>query len=194
MDDLWSWAQDKAVVGAVKAVVKLGVTGAIAGGTLVLTQSLRRRGEIQTDERQGSTVQSPNILVVGLLCGLLSAGFLVWGVVDPVTLEGPGEAVAWILLITGFTIGFVVMAVYSSHRWSWDDTGLHWQGAFRSAHIPWAQLQKAGFAWDGQFVATSRTGKKIRWTNFALEHEAIMRAAQSRLAEAQADTTARQAA
>ena len=194
MDDLWSWVQDEAVVGAAKAAVKLGVTGAIAGGTLLLTRAIRRRGEVETDPVRGATVQSPKILIVGLLCGLLSVAFLVWGVVDPVSLEGPGEAMAWIMLITGFTIGFVVMAVFSSHRWSWDDRGLHWQGAFRSAHIPWAQLQKAGFAWDGQFVATSRTGTKIRWTNFALEHEAIMRAAQARLADASQAAPSAQAA
>ena len=194
MDDLFSWAQDKAVVGAIKAVVKLAVTGSIAGGTLVLTQAIRRRGDVQTGGVRGSTVQSPKILIVGLVCGLLSAGFLVWGMLEPVSLEGPGEGLAWILLITGFTFGFVVMSIYASHRWDWDERGLRWHGAFRSVDIPWDQLQRAGFSWDGQFVATSTTGRKIRWTNFALEHEAIMHAVQARLLIGPAEAPAAKAA
>ena len=193
MSDLLSWVHDEALLGAIKGSVKLAVTGAIAGGTLVLTQALRRRGEGSTDESGGATVQSPKVLVIGLMCGLLSLAFLIWGLVDPETLQGPGEAIAWVLLISGFTLGFVVMAVYASHRWEWDTHGLTWHGFFRSTTIPWSEMTRAGLSWDGQFVATSRTGQKIRWTNFALDHDAIMRAAQAHLAEHRAVPAAKAA-
>jgi hypothetical protein len=193
MSDLSSWLHNAALVGAIKGGVKLAVTGAIAGGTFVLTQAIRRRGEVSTGETGGSTVQSPKILVIGLLCGLLSVAFLIWGLTDPETLAGPGEAMAWVLLVSGFTLGFVVMAVYASHRWEWDTRGLTWHGFFRSAHIPWNELSHAGLSWDGQFVATSTSGRKIRWTNFALEHEAIMRAAQVHLAAQHAGPAAKAA-
>jgi hypothetical protein len=187
--EFWEWALDKGTVSAAKSAVKMAVTGAIAVGTFVLTQALRSRGSVQASIDAGSTVQSPQILVTGFACGLVSLGILIWGIVDPATLEEPGAGIAWMILIGGFTSGFVVMSVYAAHRWTWNEDALMWEGAFRRERIPWDELASVGTAWDGQFVAKAKSGRKIRWTTYALEHDALTAAIRWRLKQARETPT-----
>jgi len=182
MDDLWSWALDKGTAASVKALVKAGVTAAIAGGAFVLTRSLKARGEVRVAEGCGRTRQSPQVFVLGVLCGLVAFACLLWGLLDPASLDEPGAGVAWLLLIVGFTSGFLATAVYAQHRWTWDGERLDWQGAFRRVAIAWRDLEVVGRSWDGQFVARDGSGRTIRWTTYALEHAALNRAAQENLA------------
>src|SRR5258708_34551854 len=92
---------------SVHSIVEGVVTGVIALGPAVLTRALVGRGRVGIGVGEGRTCQSPEVFMVGLLCGTIALACLVWGIVDPSTLSDQGSAVAWLLLIAGFTLGFV---------------------------------------------------------------------------------------
>ena len=168
----------------VHVVVEWVVTTIVAASAFGLTQSLLRSGAVQISPAIGRTRQSPAVLVVGLLCGVMATICLLWGIFDPSTLLEPGAARAWLLLILGFTLGFAVMTVYAQHRWDWDEKGVRWRGLFRSAAIAWPDLTQYGRSWDGQFVARDRRGHVVRWTTFTLGYQALSEKAASVLAVA----------
>lgn len=184
MNDFWAWASALAATAALKGIVKAVILGAIAGATFLLSRLAMRRGAVVLSEAAGHTVQSPKLIVVAGLCGVCAVAFLVWGILDPDTLQVPGSDGWWLGLVAGFTLGFLALAILSTHRWSWDDERFTWHGAFRSRTILWRDLVSAGPTWEGQFAARDKAGRKIRWSSYTLEHEALARIVQSYLARA----------
>ena len=79
---------------SVHMVVEWIVGAIIVLGTTALTRSYVRQGRVHIGTNEGRTCQSPQVLVVGLLCGSIALACLVWGIVDPSTLQGPGAALA----------------------------------------------------------------------------------------------------
>lgn len=158
---------------SVHSIVEWAVGGIIALGTAVLTRALVWRGRVRIGVGEGRTCQSPEVFMVGLLCGTIALACLVWGIVDTSTLEDQGSAVAWLLLIAGFTLGFVATGTYAQHIWMWDAQGLVWRGAWRKTAIRWSDIKPPGKSWDGQFVVRDTHGHAIRWTTYTLEHQAL---------------------
>ena len=189
MSDFWSWATDKAVAGTIKAVVKAVIMGGIAGGTLLLTQVAQRRGEVKIADDAGHTMQSPKMLVISVMCGALALAFLIWGFLDPESINEPGNATAWFCLVAGFTLGFLLLAMLSTHRWTWDGDRFEWQRAFSKRSLAWRDLVSAGPTWEGQFAAKDKAGRKIRWSTYTLEHEALTRIARAHLPRAEDKTS-----
>ncbi len=182
--DFWAWASDLASAAALKGIVKAVILGAIAGATLLLTHVATRGGAVVLDEAAGHTVQSPKLIVVAGLCGTCAVAFLVWGILDPGTLQVPGSDGWWLGLVAGFTLGFLALAILSTHRWSWDGERFTWHGAFRNRTLLWRDLASAGPTWEGQYAARDNRGRKIRWSSYTLEHEALARIARTYLARA----------
>jgi hypothetical protein len=113
------------------------------------------------------------ILLVGLLCAAMAAACLVLGLLDPESLQERGQFIAWAGLVGGFSLAFLLVLPFSRHAWDWDRKGLSWRGAWRSVSIPWPDITRAGKTWDGQtFVADAR-GRRICWSSYTLEHEAL---------------------
>ncbi len=190
MSDFWTWAEELASIAALKGAVKAVILGAIAGATLLLTRVATRHGDVSMNEAAGQTVQSPKLIVVAGLCGACAVAFLAWGILNPESLAVPGSDGWWLGLVAGFTLGFLALAILSTHRWSWDCERFTWHGAFRSRSILWRDLVSAGPTWEGQFAARDKTGRKIRWSTYALEHEALARIAQAHLAAVAAPSQA----
>ncbi len=182
MSDFWIWAEELVSTAALKGGVKAVILGAIAGATFLLTRVAMRHGEVVLNQEAGHTVQSPKLIVVAGLCGACAVAFLAWGILDPGSLQVPGSDGWWLGLVAGFTLGFLALAILSTHRWSWDGERFTWHGAFRSRTILWCDLVSAGPTWEGQFAARDKAGAKIRWSSYTLEHEALARIAQSHLA------------
>ena len=165
----------------VHSVVEWAVTTVIAVSGAAYTRTLVCRGSVEIGAHTGRTRQSPEVFVIGLLCGAVAIACLIWGLLDPATLLERGAATAWLILIGSFAHGFIVMTVYAQHRWAWDQDRLTWRGAFRSASIRWAALAYLGKSWDGQFVARDTGGHRVRWTTFTLQHQALHAVAEAAL-------------
>jgi|SRR5579871_1399013 len=172
---------DSLLENGVETILDWIVGGIIAISAAALTRSLVRRGQVRITAGEGLTTQSPEVFIVGMLCGLVALSCLIWGLVDPSSLKESGAETAWILLMAGFALGFLITAVYSQHVWRWDAKGLEWRGAFRSTFMAWSDLKGIGKAWDGQFFVRSKSGRTIRWTTYTLEHEALRRAIDAHL-------------
>ena len=178
MSGVTDWLLDHSVHTIVGAVVG----GIIALGTAVLTRARILRGRVQVGVREGRTCQSPKVFMVSLLCGAMALGCLAWGILDPSTLREQGSAAAWLLLVVGFTLGFLSTGAYAQHVWSWNEWGLTWRGAWRKTAIAWQDIEPAEKSWDGQFLARDAFGHAIRWTTFTLEHQALRAAVDAAIA------------
>ena len=88
----------------------------------------------------------------------------------------PGDLYAWAGLIGGFSLGFLLIVPFTRHTWDWDRDGLRWRGAWRAVSMRWPDLARLGKSWDGQFFVADKTGRKIYWSPYTLEHEALRRA------------------
>ncbi len=181
MNDFWAWLSDEAVAAALKGGVKGAILAAIAGATFLVTRVATRRGDVVLNDEVGHTVQSPKLIIVAGLCGACAVAFLAWGILYPESLQVPGSDGWWLGLVAGFTLGFLALAILSTHRWSWNDEGLTWHGAFRSRTILWRDLASAGPMWEGQFAARDKAGHRIRWSTYTLEYDALTRIAQAHL-------------
>lgn len=182
MDDLWAWFSHEAVAATIKTVVKGTIMGAIAVATWALTRTALRHGEITLDESQGHTVQSPKLIVIAVLCGICAIAFLLFGILNPASLEPEGAGGGWLALVGSFTCLFVLLAMLSAQRWTWDAERVEWQGTLGKRTILWRELATAGSTSEGQYAARDIHGRKIRWSNYTLEHEALSRIAKAYLA------------
>lgn len=116
---------------------------------------------------------SPMTLLVGLLCAAMAVACLVLGLLDPEPLKERGQFIAWAGLVGGFSLASLLIIPNSRQAWEWDQRGLRWRGAWQSVSIPWSDIKRAGKTWSGQtFVADAR-GKKICWSSYTLQHQAL---------------------
>jgi hypothetical protein len=114
-----------------------------------------------------------------MLCGAAAAAFLVLGLIEPESLREPGAFAAWAGLIGGFSLAFLAILPFTRHTWEWDAAGLRWRGALRSIAIPWADIARVGKSWDGRYFAADKAGRRLYWSTYTLEHEALRRAIQA---------------
>jgi hypothetical protein len=163
--------------GAKMILEAIGV-GVLTLGAAVFARNLVRRGKVRVGRDSGRTGMSPYVLLVGLLCAVAAAVFLALGLVFPHTWREPGAFNAWLGLVMGFSLGFLAILPFTRHTWEWDEAGLRWHGAWRSASMRWPEIARLGKSSDGQFFAADKTGKRICWSTYTLEHEALRRAIQ----------------
>lgn len=156
-----------------KAILEAIVVGGLALGAGVFARSLARRGKVWIGSGAGRTCMSPYVLLLGLLCAVVAAVFLALGLIYPETWREPGAFKAWLGLVGGFSLVFLVLLPFTRHTWEWDETGLRWQGAWRSVAMRWADIARLGKSWDGQFFAADMTGRRIYWSTHTLEHQAL---------------------
>jgi hypothetical protein len=157
----------------VTAILEVALMGVLAGAAALFARKWVRRGKVWVKGDEGHTCMSPFVLLVGLLCAAMAAGCLVLGLLDPGSLEERGQLIAWAGLVGGFSLVSLLILPFSRHAWDWDREGLRWRGAWRSVSIPWPDIKSAGKTWDGQtFVADAR-GRRICWSPYTLEHEAL---------------------
>jgi hypothetical protein len=152
------------------------VVGVLTLGAAIIARNLVRRGKVRVGADAGHTCMSPYVLLVGLLSAVVAALLLVLGLAWPETLREPGEFNAWVGLVAGFSLGCFAMLPFTRHTWQWDATGLRWRGALRSTSMRWPDIVYLGKSWDGGFFAADKTGRRICWSTYALEHEALLRA------------------
>lgn len=158
---------------ALNAILQATLMGLLIGGAALLTRNWVRRGKVWVNGDEGHTCMSPLILLIGLLSAASAGAFLVLGLLDPQSLHDRGQFIAWAGLVGGFSLAFLLILPYSRHAWDWDPKGLSWRGAWRSVSIPWPDIKRVGKTWDGRtFVADAR-GRKIYWSSYILEHEAL---------------------
>lgn len=157
-------------------VLEAILVGLLTLGAAIIARTLVRRGKVRIGPHAGHTCMSPYVLLVGLLCAVAAAAFLVLGLVWPETLRDPGQFNAWLGLVAGFSFGCLAMLPFTRHTWQWDATGLRWDGAFRSTSMRWPEIARLGKSWDGQFFAADKTGRRLYWSPYTLEHEALLRA------------------
>lgn len=160
----------------IQAVVELIVMAALAAGAAILARNMVQRGRVRVENGAGHTCMSPYALLVAVLCGLMAAACLALGLFDPESLREPGQFYAWMGLIGGFSLAFLGILRHTRQTWEWDREGLRWRGAWREKSMRWSDLARAGKSWDGQFYVADKAGKKIRWSTYTLEHEALARA------------------
>jgi len=159
-----------------KSVLEAIVVGLLTLGAAIIARSLVRRGKVRVGADAGHTCMSPYVLLVGLLSAVAAAVFLVLGLIWPESWREPGAFNAWVGLVAGFSLGCLAILPYTRHTWQWDATGLHWQGALRSASMRWPEIARLGKSWDGRFFAADKAGRRIYWSTYTLEHEALARA------------------
>jgi hypothetical protein len=159
-----------------QSVLEAILVGALTLGAVVIARSLARRGKVQVGADAGHTCMSPYVLLVGLSLAMAAAILFVLGLVWPETLREPGEFNAWVGVVAGFSLGCLAMLPFTRHTWQWDATGLRWDGALRSTSMRWSEIVRLGKSWDGGFFAADRTGRRIYWSTYTLEHEALLRA------------------
>jgi hypothetical protein len=160
----------------VQSVVEVILVGLLTLGAGIIARNLVRRGKVQVGIDAGHTCMSPYVLLVGLLLAVVAAVFLVIGLAWPESLREPGEFNAWVGGVAGFSLGCLAILPFTRHTWQWDATGLRWHGAFRSTSMRWLEIVRLGKSWDGQFFAADKTGRKIHWSTYTLEHETLLRA------------------
>jgi len=159
-----------------KSALEAIVVGLLTVGAAIIARNLVRRGKVRVGADAGHTCMSPYVLLVGLLCAVAAVVFLVLGLVWPESWQEPGAFKAWVGLVAGFSLGCLAILPYTRHTWQWDATGLRWQGALRSASMRWPEIARLGKSWDGRFFAADKTGRRIYWSTYTLEHEALLRA------------------
>jgi hypothetical protein len=159
-----------------KAILEIVFGAVLVAGGAILARIWARRGKVRIESGSGHTCTSPYVLLVAVLCAVAAAAFLALGLVYPEALREPGELKAWAGLIGGFSFLSLVIAPFTYHTWEWNREGLSWRGAWRAVSIPWSKLARVGTSWDGRFFAASKSGKKIYWSTYTLEHEALRRA------------------
>jgi hypothetical protein len=164
---------DRLIETAAQFVVEAIVGLALAAGTAVMAASLARRGKVQITTTTGRTCMSPYVLLVGMLCGGAAAAFLVLGLIEPESLREPGAFAAWAGLVGGFSLAFLAILPFTRHTWEWDEAGLRWRGALRGVTIPWADIARVGKSWGGRYFAADKAGRRIYWSTYTLEHEAL---------------------
>jgi len=157
----------------VKTVLEAILVGLLTLGAAVLAGRLARRGKVWIGKGAGRTCMSPYALLVGLLCAMTASVCLTLGLLYPETWREPGAFEAWVGLVAGFSLGFLAILPFTRHTWHWDETGLRWQGAWRSVSMRWPEIARLGKSWDGQFFAADRRGRRIYWSTHTLEHEAL---------------------
>jgi hypothetical protein len=145
----------------------------LGGGAAVFARNWTRRGKVWTKDDAGHTCMSPLILLIGFLCAAMAAACLVLGLLNPESLRARGDFIAWAGLVTGFSLAFVLILPFSRHTWDWDRDGLRWTGAWRSVSILWQDMKRSGKTWDGQYFVADAEGRKIRWSPYTLEYEAL---------------------
>jgi hypothetical protein len=152
------------------------LVGLLTLGAAIIARNLVRRGKVWVGANAGHTCMSPYVLLVGMLLAVIAAVFLVIGLAWPATLREPGEFNAWVGVVAGFSLGCLAILPFARHTWQWDATGLRWHGALRSTSMRWPEIVRLGKSWDGGFFAADKTGRKISWSMYTLEREALVRA------------------
>jgi hypothetical protein len=160
----------------IKALLEIVLGAVLVAGAALFARNWVRRGKVWVKGDAGHTCMSPYVLLVGVLCAAAAAGCLALGLLDRETLREPGALTAWAALIGGFSLGFLFIVPFARHTWDWDRDSLSWRGAWRSVSIPWSELARAGKTWDGQFFVADASGRKIHWSPYTLEHEALRQA------------------
>jgi hypothetical protein len=159
---------------------KVVLEGILVGGltllAAVLARGLARRGKVWIGVGAGRTCMSPFVLLLGLLCAATAAVILALGLYFREGLREPGQFYAWAGLIGGFSLVALAILPFTRHTWEWDAGGLRWQGAFRSVALRWPEIVRLGKSMNGQFYAADAAGRKITWSEYTLEHEALLRA------------------
>lgn len=117
---------------ALNAILQATLMGLLIGGAALLTRNWVRRGKVWVVGDEGHTCMSPIILLIGLLGAASAGAFLVLGLLDPRSLHDRGQFIAWVGLVGGFSLAFLLILPYSRHVWDWDPKGLSWRGAWRS--------------------------------------------------------------
>jgi hypothetical protein len=162
-----------------KLLLEAIIVGLLTLIAALIARSLVRRGKVWIGTGAGHTCTSPYVLLVGLLCAAGAAVFLVLGLIYPNTWREPGAFKAWVGLIAVFSLCFMAILPFTRHTWRWDEAGLYWRGAWRSMAMRWPEIARLGKSWDGRFFAADKAGKKIYWSTYTLEHEALRRAIQA---------------
>lgn len=162
---------------------KVVLEGILVGGltlvAAVLARGLARRGKVWIGAGAGRTCMSPFVLLLGLLCAAAAVVVLAVGLYFGERLREPGEFYAWVVLIGGFSVVAVAILPFTRHTWEWDAGGLRRHGAFRSVALRWPELARLGKSMNGQFFVADAAGRKIAWSQYTLEHEALLRAIQT---------------
>jgi hypothetical protein len=159
-----------------QSVLEVILAGLLTLGAATIVRKLVRRGEVHVAPDAGQTCMSPYVLLVGLLLAVVAVMLFAVGLALRQTLREPGEFNAWVEVVAGFSLGCLVILPFTLHTWQWDVTGLRWQGAQRSTSMRWPDILRLGKSWDGGFFAADKTGRKIRWSAYTVEHEALFRA------------------
>jgi hypothetical protein len=159
-----------------QSVLEAILVGVLTLGAAIIARNLVRRSDVQVGADAGHTCMSPYVLLVGLLLAVVAAGVLVLGLAWPETLREPDEFNAWVGIVAGFSLGCLMILPFTRHTWQWDTTGLCWHGALRSTSMRWPEIVHLGKSWDGGFFAADKTGRRISWSTYTLEHKALLRA------------------
>jgi hypothetical protein len=115
-------------------------------------------------------------MLAGILNGIIGVVFLASGLVWPAWVGDPYDFKVWLWGIALFSAFSLMALLFSRLTWEWDATGLRWHGAFRTISMRWQEIVRLGKSWDGRFFAADKAGRKIYWSNYVLEHEALQRA------------------
>jgi hypothetical protein len=159
-----------------QSVFEVILVGLLTLGAAIIARNLVRSGKVRVETDAGHTCMSPYVLLLALLLAVVAALLLALGLAWPESLRDPRDFNAWIGVVAGFFLGFLAILPFTRHRWLWDATGLRWHGALRSASMQWPDIVRLGKSWDGQFFAADKTGRRICWSTYTLEHDALFRA------------------
>lgn len=159
-----------------QSVFEAILVGLLTLGAAIFARNFVRRGKARIGTDAGHTCMSPYLLLVGLSLAVAAAVILVVGLAWPESLRDPRDFNAWVGIVAGFSLGCLAILPFTRHTWQWDATGLRWHGALRSTSMRWPEIVRLGKSWDGQFFAADKTGRRICWSTYTLEHEALLRA------------------
>jgi hypothetical protein len=159
-----------------QSVLEAILAGLLTLGAAIIVRKLVRSGEVEVAAGAGHTCMSPYVLLVALLLAVAAVALLVVGLAWPQTLREPGEFNAWVGIVAGFSLGCLAMLPLTRHTWQWDAAGLRWHGALRSISMPWPEIVRLGKSWDGAFFAADKTGRRISWGTYTVEHGALLNA------------------
>jgi hypothetical protein len=162
--------------GLFTGVLELALVGLLGAAAALWARSWTQRGKIWIKTGAGRVCMSPFVMLVGMLCGAAAAAALALGLLYPNSLQEPGELTAWLGLVGGFTLLSLAVVPFAWQTWEWDRDGLRWQGAWRPVSMRWAELNHHGKTWDGRSYVADKTGRRIYWSDYTLEHEALARA------------------
>jgi hypothetical protein len=142
------------------------------GAGLVTNFILNNRKWVELDETQGRTAPTGMVFFLVGLCALMS-GFFLWLGLFTSSVDEPGEDLALWGLVIGFGVGSVFSIFQCLPRWSWDEGGLHYKGAFRNISILWNEIERAGLGWHGSSFARAADGRVIYWSEYVIGHAMI---------------------